>query len=68
MKASVINEFGDVNVLKYSEVETPKPKRGKILIKILAAGISRFDLYIRKGEVVPELPFPHILGTDGLLI
>ncbi|NGX51136.1 MAG: hypothetical protein K1060chlam2_00994, partial [Chlamydiae bacterium] len=46
----------------------PKPKRGKILIKILAAGISRFDLYIRKGEVVPELPFPHILGTDGLLI
>jgi len=65
LKASVINEFGDVTVLKYSDVETPMPKRGNILIKILAAGVNRFDLYIRKGEVAPELPFPHILGTDA---
>ena len=29
-----------------------------------AAGVNRFDHYIREGSVTPELPFPHILGAD----
>ncbi len=65
MKAAVIRKFGDVDVLKYEDVPTPKPKPGHILIKVLAAGINRFDHYIREGSVVPELPFPHILGADA---
>ncbi len=65
MKAAVIREFGDVDVLKYEDIETPKPKPGHILIKVLAAGVNRFDHYIREGSVVPELPFPHILGADA---
>ncbi len=66
MKASVIHKFGDVNVLKYEDIETPKPKMGNILIKILATGVNRFDHYIREGSVAPELPFPHILGSDAV--
>jgi len=65
MKASVIHEFGEVDVLKYEDIETPKPKKGHILIKVLAAGINRLDHYIREGSIVPELPFPHILGADA---
>ena len=65
MKAAVIHEFGDFGVLKYEEIEAPKPKPGHILIKVLAAGVNRFDHYIREGSVVPELPFPHILGADA---
>jgi NADPH:quinone reductase-like Zn-dependent oxidoreductase len=65
MKATVIRKFGDVDVLKYEDIETPKPKPGYILVKVLAAGVNRFDHYIREGSVVPELPFPHILGSDG---
>ena len=66
MKATVIHEFGDIDVLKYEDIETPKPKPGHILIKVLAAGVNRFDHYIREGSVVPELPFPHILGADAV--
>ncbi len=65
MKAAVIHEFGDVDVLKYEEIETPKPKPGHVLIKVLAAGINRLDHHIREGSIVPELPFPHILGSDA---
>ncbi len=65
MKAAVIHEFGDVDVLKYEDVPTPKPKPGHVLVKILAAGVNRLDHYIREGSIVPKLPFPHILGADA---
>ena len=65
MQAAIIREFGDVNVMKHEEVKTPKPRPGHMLIKVLASGVNRFDHYIREGSVVPELPFPHILGTDA---
>jgi len=65
MKAALIHEFGDFDVLKYEEINTPTPKPGHILIKILATGINRFDHYIREGSIAPELPFPHILGSDA---
>lgn len=65
MKAAVIHEFGDVNVLKCENIERARIKPGCILIKVLASGINRFDHYLREGSVVPELPFPHILGADA---
>jgi GST-like protein len=65
MKATVIHEFGDFDVLKYEDIETPKPKPSYALIKVLAAGVNRLDHYIREGSIVPELPFPHILGADA---
>ena len=55
MKATVIHEFGDVDVLKYEDVPTPRPKPGHVLIKVLAAGVNRLDHYIREGSIVPEL-------------
>ncbi len=65
MKAAVIHQFGDTNVLKVEDIATPKPKPGHILVKVLAAGVNRLDHYLREGSVVPELPFPHILGADA---
>ncbi len=65
MKAAIIHEFGDFDVLKYEEVSTPEPRAGHVLVKVLAAGVNRLEHYIREGSVVPELPFPHILGTDA---
>jgi len=65
MKAAVIKEFGDFDVLKYEDIDAPEPQAGHLLIKVLAAGVNRLDHYIRQGTVVPELSFPHILGADA---
>ncbi len=65
MKAATIHQFGDFDVLKYEEVRTPEPRDGHILVKVLAAGVNRLDHYLREGSVVPDFPFPHILGADA---
>ena len=65
IKAVVMHGFGEVDVLQYEDIEKPTPKPGHILVKVLAAGVNRLDYYLREGSVVPELPFPHILGADA---
>ena len=65
MKAAVIHEFGDAGVLKYEEVPTPKPKPGNVLVKVLAAGVNRFDHYLRAGDVTRDLPLPHVFGANA---
>lgn len=66
MKAAVLREFGGPEVLRYEKVDTPQPKPGHVLIKVLAAGLNRLDHYLREGSVVPDLPLPHILGVDAV--
>ena len=65
MKAAVIHEFGDADVLKYEEVPTPKPKPSNVLVKVLAAGVNRFDHYLRAGDITRDLPLPHVFGADA---
>lgn len=65
MKATLIREFGDTDVLKYEDIDTPKPRDGHVLVKVLASGVNRLDHYIREGSIVSELQFPHILGADA---
>lgn len=66
MKAAVIRRFGNPDELRLEDIPTPEPKPGHVVIKVLAAGVNRFDHYIREGSVVPELAFPHILGADAV--
>lgn len=56
MKAAVLRQFGEPDVLQYEEIDTPKAKPGNIVIKVLAAGINRLDHYLREGSVAPDLP------------
>jgi len=51
MKPLVIHEFGEVDVLKYEDIKTPKPKKGHILIKINAAGVSGFQSALKPSEI-----------------
>ena len=66
MKAAIINEFGGTEVLQYTDVEIPTPKADEVLIKIHATGVNRLDHYLREGKMMPDIPLPHILGSDAV--
>ena len=54
---------GGPEVLKYTEVETPTPGPGEVLVDVKAAGVNFIDTY-RRGGMYP-MPFPHIVGVEG---
>lgn len=66
MKAIVINEFGDADVLRMAEVEKPVPVGSQVLIKVKAIGINPVDTKVRAGGhlISKRLKFPAILGWD----
>lgn len=65
MKAIVVHEFGNPEVMRLEEVEDPKPGIGEVVIKIHAVGVNPVDTYIRSGlyPVGPRLPYTP--GMDG---
>jgi NADPH:quinone reductase-like Zn-dependent oxidoreductase len=67
MKAVQIHEFGDIDVLKYEDVEQPEPQAGEVLVRVRAASINPVDCLSRQIPVpitsgAKELPY--ILGWD----
>ena len=66
MKAVAIHAFGGPETLILSELPRPKPERGEVLIRMLAAGVNPVDWKIREGRLSPAIPhgFPLIPGWD----
>ncbi len=69
MKALRIHEFGGVDVLRWEEVDQPKPRAHQVLIKVDSAGVNYADVMRRQGghsggalpttlEVWPESHWP----------
>ncbi|MGO9412966.1 MAG: NADPH:quinone reductase [Spirochaetia bacterium] len=65
MKAIVVREFGDPDVMKLEETPTPSPGPGQILVRIKAAGVNPADTYARSGGGAAKPPLPYTPGTDG---
>jgi len=63
MRAVVIHETGDVDVLRLEEVECPVPGEGEVLVRVVAASVNPIDWKIRRGLVSRQLPV--ILGSDA---
>ncbi|HSJ68873.1 MAG TPA: NAD(P)H-quinone oxidoreductase [Anditalea sp.] len=60
MRAIIITEPGDPEVLQIREIPKPTPKADEILIEVVAAGINRPDIAQRKGRY----PAPKGAPTD----
>ena len=57
MKAIRIHEYGDVDVLRYEDVERPTPGPGQVLIHVAAAGFNPVDTWFRAGTSIRSFPF-----------
>ena len=49
MKAAIINEYGNNEVVRIVDIERPEPKATELLVKVHAAGVNPVDWKIRSG-------------------
>lgn len=64
MKAAVIHEFGGADVFRYEDAPKPSPKTDHAIVRVLACGINRYDLFLRMGGIRKRTPLPHVMGAD----
>ena len=63
MRAVVIHETGDVDVLRLEDVERPVPGDGEVLVRVHATSVNPIDWKFRRGLMPKQLP--AILGSDA---
>ena len=63
MKAVVVYQPGDADVLTYTDVPTPQVKPGWSRVKIKGFGIVHSEIFTREGKS-PSVTFPRILGIE----
>lgn len=64
MKAIEIREFGDLDVLTYTDVPVPSPGPGQVLVHVRASGVGPWDAWIREGRSALPQTLPLIPGSD----
>ncbi|CAN5234831.1 zinc-dependent alcohol dehydrogenase family protein [soil metagenome] len=65
MRAILVREFGEPEVMKLEDIEMPQPGAGQVLIKIYAAGVNPVDTYLRTGIHAHAPKLPYTPGKDG---
>lgn len=65
MKAIVVRQFGEPEVMKLEEAPKPTPGAGQVLVRVRAAGVNPADTYMRSGNYSNKPPLPYTPGTDG---
>jgi NADPH:quinone reductase-like Zn-dependent oxidoreductase len=61
----VVTRHGGPDVLQVVEEDRPEPRAGEIRVKVLAAGVSGYDLMFRRSGSLPGTPrVPFTLGAD----
>jgi len=68
MKACLLHAPAAIETspLEYTEVATPQPKSGEVLIRVRACGVCRTDLHVIEGELPPRkspvIPGHQVVG------
>ena len=65
MKAIVLRQPGNAEVLSYEEVPTPQVRPGWSLMKVHGFGVNRSEIFTRNGWS-PSVKLPRILGIEGV--
>jgi NADPH:quinone reductase-like Zn-dependent oxidoreductase len=61
----VVSRHGAPDVLQVVEEECPEPQAGEVRVRVLAAGVSAYDLMFRQSGRLPGTPKPPFtLGED----
>jgi NADPH:quinone reductase-like Zn-dependent oxidoreductase len=63
MKAVVFDRVGGPEVLEVRTMPKPVPGSGEVTVRVRACALNLLDYYLRSEED-PEMPMPHILGSD----
>src|SRR5262249_38332643 len=63
MRAVVFETTGDRDVLRLGAWRRPTPGPGQALVRVLACGVNRLDIYSRMGRT--SVPLPHISGSEA---
>ena len=64
IKSKAAVAWGPGEPLKMEEVDVELPKKGEVLVRIVATGVCHTDAFTLSGED-PEGVFPSILGHEG---
>jgi NADPH:quinone reductase-like Zn-dependent oxidoreductase len=65
MQALSLTSFGSpLDAFRFERIETPRPLKGEVLVKVEACALNHLDLWIRQGKPAPLHGLPHILGSD----
>ncbi|HQU84779.1 MAG TPA: NADPH:quinone reductase [Pyrinomonadaceae bacterium] len=65
MKAIIVKNFGEPEVMKLEETETPEPNGNQVLVRVKAAGVNPVDTYIRTGTYAQKPNLPYTPGKDA---
>jgi D-arabinose 1-dehydrogenase-like Zn-dependent alcohol dehydrogenase len=64
MKAVVLREPGNVNVLVSERVDDPRPAARDLIVEVEACGVSFHDVLVRQGVVKFGVELPCVLGHE----
>ena len=64
MKAILLRQTGDPSVLEYTDVPTPRPGPGEVLVQAHTIGVSMPETLVRKGTYAWMPPLPAIPGIE----
>jgi len=64
MRAVVITEPGEPEVLQVQDVPDPEPRPGEVIVRVAATAVNRADLLQRQGNYPPPHGAPPYLGLE----
>jgi NADPH2:quinone reductase len=63
VKAVRVHAFGGPEVLRYEDVEVPRPVGGEAVVKVAASGLNYLDVQYRTGRL--KVPTPFVIGSEA---